>query len=404
MLARGDRLSVAEWDAELARLRGTDADRPAPEVHAELRARFQQISQSVKTHNQSPHLGAGGIPALNDLRSPTLELMLLAHQELAALDQTEKATVPINCLDRLLRNIAARHAELESYLDAIQFALLTAELVAPTIQELLKGSEVPARRFRPMVEQLLDQNRFVDLAALAPLSAVVWDQPEEHRLPGWYCGAAIPAVAWTAAISKDQHHLTPHLREAEIMAALLSDIGQLVLSPGEGPRRVLSTAGYRRHPEISAAVIAGISDAAAEWSLIAGQHHERLDGTGFPRKLAGRQLGKSSRIVSVVVRWVEVLKTRAATSAPLDAIAAAATTLWKESLAGGFDAAIVKDLLAAIRPELPAAVQTAVLQGTRLKLDGSHPRLAGPHAPLASGVPKGRAPASTTTSFLADQN
>lgn len=404
MLAREDRLSVAEWDAELARLRGTAADRPTSEACRELRARFQHISQSAKTLNQSPHLGLVGIPALIDLRSPTLEMMLLAHQELAAFDQADKPTVPVDCLDRMLRDIAERHAELKSNLDAIQFALLTAELVVPTIQELMNGSEVPAQRFRPLIEHLLDQNRSVDLATLAPLSAIAWDQVAGNRLPGWFCAAAIPAVEWAAVLTKDRHQLMPHLREAEIMAALLGDVGQLVLSPGQGPRRLLSAVEYRRHPEISAAVMAGISDAAAEWSLIAGQHHERLDGTGFPRKLVGRQLGKSSRFVSVVVRWVEVLKTKAASSAPLDAIAAAAITLWKESLAGGFDSTIVKDFLAAIRPELPAAVQSAVLQGTRLKLDGGHPRVAGPHAPLASSVPKARAATATTTSFLADQN
>src|SRR5262249_15911452 len=107
-------------------------------------------------------------------------------------------------------------------------------------------------------------------------------------------------------------------------------------------------------------------------------------------KLSNKQLGASARILSIVVRWVELLKATSATTAPLDAIASAAVTLWKETLAGSFDAAIVKDLLAAIRPELPAAVQSAVLQGPRLKLDRGHSRLAGPHVQMARETPKGR--------------
>ena len=43
-----------------------------------LRQQFQRLSQRAKAHHESPHFGSNGILALNELRKPALELMLLA--------------------------------------------------------------------------------------------------------------------------------------------------------------------------------------------------------------------------------------------------------------------------------------------------------------------------------------
>jgi HD-GYP domain-containing protein (c-di-GMP phosphodiesterase class II) len=53
----------------------------------------------------------------------------------------------------------------------------------------------------------------------------------------------------------------------------------------------------RKHPEIGASMIEGAAqDDLADWVRY---HHERPDGTGYPRGLAGDEIPLESRIVAV---------------------------------------------------------------------------------------------------------
>ena len=53
----------------------------------------------------------------------------------------------------------------------------------------------------------------------------------------------------------------------------------------------------RRHAELSEQILARIS-AFADLSKVAGAHHERLDGKGYPRGLSGDEIDLDTRIIS----------------------------------------------------------------------------------------------------------
>jgi HD-GYP domain-containing protein (c-di-GMP phosphodiesterase class II) len=53
----------------------------------------------------------------------------------------------------------------------------------------------------------------------------------------------------------------------------------------------------RRHAAHTEAILGRIG-AFAELSRVAGAHHERLDGTGYPRRLAGDQVALETRIIT----------------------------------------------------------------------------------------------------------
>jgi hypothetical protein len=55
----------------------------------------------------------------------------------------------------------------------------------------------------------------------------------------------------------------------------------------------------RRHPEEGARIAWPLREWLGEWSLAIAQHHERWDGSGYPRGLKGEEISLAARIVAV---------------------------------------------------------------------------------------------------------
>jgi HD-GYP domain-containing protein (c-di-GMP phosphodiesterase class II) len=86
-------------------------------------------------------------------------------------------------------------------------------------------------------------------------------------------------------------------------ASLLHDIGKL-----EVPAKILSKPAkltdaemdnVRRHPDEGARLIGPLNAWLGPWGLAVEQHHERFDGRGYPRGIAGDQISLAGRIVAV---------------------------------------------------------------------------------------------------------
>ena len=85
-------------------------------------------------------------------------------------------------------------------------------------------------------------------------------------------------------------------------AALLHDIGKLSISNAILDKKaVLSAAEWeavRQHPRTTRLILERVRS-FREMAIIAGEHHEKLDGTGYPDKLVARDLSLESRIIGV---------------------------------------------------------------------------------------------------------
>lgn len=85
-------------------------------------------------------------------------------------------------------------------------------------------------------------------------------------------------------------------------AALLHDVGKLSISNTilDKPTRLTDAeqAIVRTHPGIGAEILGHIA-AFGEIALIAGEHHEKLDGSGYPNHRRGQELSLESRLVAV---------------------------------------------------------------------------------------------------------
>jgi putative nucleotidyltransferase with HDIG domain len=86
-------------------------------------------------------------------------------------------------------------------------------------------------------------------------------------------------------------------------AALLHDVGKL-----DVPREILTRAGrptdaewdvIRGHPAAGARIAEPLCEWLGEWGLAIEEHHERWDGEGYPRGLAGPAISLAGRIVAV---------------------------------------------------------------------------------------------------------
>jgi diguanylate cyclase (GGDEF)-like protein len=89
--------------------------------------------------------------------------------------------------------------------------------------------------------------------------------------------------------------------EQLVLASLLHDVGKvgipgsIVLKPG--PLTPVEWAVMRKHSEIGASMLEGVEqDDLATWVRC---HHERPDGTGYPRGLEGEEIPLEARIIAV---------------------------------------------------------------------------------------------------------
>ncbi len=109
-------------------------------------------------------------------------------------------------------------------------------------------------------------------------------------------------VALFADMIAEELGLTPAKRRFLKRAALLHDLGKLGVS-----NQILDKAGkldedewksVRQHPAQSRVILSQIA-AFADLARVAGDHHERLDGKGYPRGIAGDAICLETRIITV---------------------------------------------------------------------------------------------------------
>jgi response regulator RpfG family c-di-GMP phosphodiesterase len=129
-------------------------------------------------------------------------------------------------------------------------------------------------------------------------------------------------------------------------AALLHDIGKTAISAALwGKAGSLSDREWenvRMHPYYTERVLAR-PGSLARLGALAALHHERLDGSGYYRKLGAAMLSPSARILAAANRYCALTEERPHRAACSSE--AAAATLQREVKAGGLDGEIVNALL-----------------------------------------------------------
>ena len=138
-------------------------------------------------------------------------------------------------------------------------------------------------------------------------------------------------------------------------AALLHDVGKLRV-----PNSILDKPGpltkdeftvVQEHPGLTRKILERVS-VFGELAVIAGDHHERLDGTGYPNHLSGEQLSLESRILEVADMYGALSEERPYRAGlDLDEI----RRIMGQDIPRRLDGACFEALLQGISRQLPAA-------------------------------------------------
>jgi putative nucleotidyltransferase with HDIG domain len=135
-----------------------------------------------------------------------------------------------------------------------------------------------------------------------------FDYPSENYLYVHSVNCTVLALA-----IGDLMKLPPHRMIELGLSALLHDIGMLKLPDGIYLKEEnLSEKEFqliRAHTTLGYKILKGFS-VSEEIALAAEEHHERLDGSGYPKALRGDKISLYSRIVGVVCSYDAIIAKR----------------------------------------------------------------------------------------------
>ena len=101
----------------------------------------------------------------------------------------------------------------------------------------------------------------------------------------------------------DELHLPPDARPRLRWAALLHDIGKLQIEAEILNKKARLDGddwdAIRAHPEAGARLAAPLLPWLGEWGRAIIDHHERFDGSGYPRRISGQDISLAGRITSI---------------------------------------------------------------------------------------------------------
>ena len=147
-------------------------------------------------------------------------------------------------------------------------------------------------------EQLEDRTKQLATFQVGVLSALLRTLDLRDQMTARHSAAVArysQAIAKRAGFSQEQEELV-HI------AALLHDIGKFIL-----PDRILKANVplteedwmlIRRHPQQGARVVGSLDGYGPVAELILA-HHERIDGTGYPRAIQGEEIPELARVIAV---------------------------------------------------------------------------------------------------------
>jgi HD-GYP domain-containing protein (c-di-GMP phosphodiesterase class II) len=122
-------------------------------------------------------------------------------------------------------------------------------------------------------------------------------------------------VAILSALMLSRLTAQPVRAETAVCAALTMNIGKLELHEelywvdrrlDEGERAEL-----QQHPIASVQMLRSLGVEDADWLQIVEQHHEALDGSGYPHRIGGAQVCTEARIIAIADRYNGMVMNRA---------------------------------------------------------------------------------------------
>jgi hypothetical protein len=220
--------------------------------------------------------------------------------KLWARDQPVSSALQHKLLERQLRN------PLESCLLA-EDGVTATQLVQAT-EELLAGDTPLATWLRPHAKKLVQEAEHLPLHAVAQLLLTAG---QAARPEGYL--HALQAMALAGALMIDHGGHTPDIRQA-MLGGLLHDLGEIYIDPRHGEAdadRSLDFTSYQQlvvHPHVGLLLLTQLTDYPVSLGRAVGEHHERMDGSGYPHGLRREAISPLGRLLAVTEAALGVLR------------------------------------------------------------------------------------------------
>lgn len=174
---------------------------------------------------------------------------------------------------------------------------MTPETVLAEAQRLLE--EIPALRVF-MGDKQVSIFETLSQLQLHPVAALLLAVAEKSREGAFRHGVLVAMVA----VSLGAHQKLAHNDRGMLaLAGLLHDIGELYIHPDYlQHQRELKPEEWKHvaaHPRIGQIVLDDLTDYPRKVIDAIAEHHERLDGSGYPRQLSGQQISPIAQILSM---------------------------------------------------------------------------------------------------------
>jgi HD-GYP domain-containing protein (c-di-GMP phosphodiesterase class II) len=366
-----------------------------------LKADFRRVDMAgapVRAAFVARHAGRGGLGGGQDVASVMIENHCVATRDLAAAlglgaDVREALYLTFARWDG--KGVPARAAE-EIPLPARLVTLADVVEIYHRSEGVDAAVEVARERrgtqFDPGLVDMVGADVFEGLDAATTWQAVIEAEP---GLGVWLSDAeveaALGAIAdfsdlkspWTIGHSRGVAELAfnaaPSSIDATLVrrAGLVHDLGRLGVSNAiwdkPGPLTAAELERVRLHPYLTERMLAS-SAALAPLAAIAVQHHERLDGSGYPRGLTGDAITPAGRVLAAADAYHAMTEPRP--HRPALSPEAAASELRAGVRASLFDADAADAVLRAAghavrrRREFPAGLTGREVEVLRLLVRG----------------------------------
>ena len=272
----------------------------------------------------------------------------LAGTKLWARDQPVSASLQRKLLDRQLRQ------PLESCL--VVEDGVTSQTLVQALRNLVDADSPLGILLRPHGARLMREAAHLPLH---PVACLLLTAAQKAR-PTTY-EHAMAAMALNGALMAGRGGDTPEIRLA-MLCGLLHDIGEMYIDPRHGELeadRELDFTSYQQlvvHPHVGQLLLTQLTNYPGAVSRAVAEHHERLDGSGYPHARHGDSLSPQGRLLAVTEGVLGALRS------PFDHLLHASVAL--RAVPGEFDLHWVGQIsrAACAQPPRQAAMEPADIQ------------------------------------------
>jgi hypothetical protein len=260
-----------------------------------------QPSSSATFNTPNPHALATILEA-SETRSiiASQDIFDISGIKLWAQDQPVSGALQRKLLDRQLRN------PLESCL-TVEDGVNSASLVRSTEELLAQDSPLNAL-LRPHAARLVLEVGQLPLHSVAQLLLTAGQSSRRESFDH-----AVQAMALAGSLMIAQGGSTAEVRLA-MLGGLLHDLGEMYIDPRFGEAdadRNLDFTSYQQlvvHPHVSQLLLSQLTNYPPALARAVAEHHERLDGSGYPHGLQRNALSPLGRLLAVTEAALGVLR------------------------------------------------------------------------------------------------